>query len=189
MSRNKGFTLIELLIVVAIIAILAAIAIPNFLQAQVRAKVSRAKSELNMINTALESYFVDNNAYCEDFVGGDPAGPNWPYYLGISISTPISYISSSKVNDPFALINANADPSAEKVGRRYRYINWGWSAYHTIFPQGTEGDGMWRTYSVGPDGRPASLSNEWYDPTNGTVSNGDIYRTQKYGSGRLGVSQ
>jgi len=63
MFRKKGFTLIELLIVVAIIAILAAIAIPNFLSAQVRSKVSRAQSDMRTINTALESYYVDNNDY------------------------------------------------------------------------------------------------------------------------------
>jgi len=61
--RAKGFTLIELLIVVAIIAILAAIAVPNFLEAQVRAKVSRAKTDMRTIATGLEAYFVDNNTY------------------------------------------------------------------------------------------------------------------------------
>jgi len=60
---KKGFTLIELLIVVAIIAILAAIAIPNFLQAQTRAKVSRAEADMRSIATALESYYVDHNEY------------------------------------------------------------------------------------------------------------------------------
>ncbi len=59
--RRKGFTLIELLIVVAIIAILAAIAVPNFLEAQVRSKVSRAKSDMRTMATALESYIVDHN--------------------------------------------------------------------------------------------------------------------------------
>jgi len=60
---KKGFTLIELLIVVAIIAILAAIAVPNFLEAQVRSKVSRAKSDQRSLATAIEAYFVDNNLY------------------------------------------------------------------------------------------------------------------------------
>lgn len=59
----KGFTLIELLIVVAIIAILAAIAVPNFLEAQTRAKVSRAKNDMRSISTGLESYFVDKNTF------------------------------------------------------------------------------------------------------------------------------
>jgi type II secretion system protein G len=69
--KNKGFTLIELLIVVAIIAILAAIAVPNFLEAQVRSKVSRAKSDIRTMATALESYAVDNNGYPPDITTTD----------------------------------------------------------------------------------------------------------------------
>lgn len=63
MKKLRGFTLIELLIVVAIIAILAAIAVPNFLEAQTRSKVSRAASDMRTLATALEAYFVDNNLY------------------------------------------------------------------------------------------------------------------------------
>ncbi len=60
---ERGFTLIELLIVVAIIAILAAILIPNFLRARSQAQLSAAKGNMKNTATALESYFVDNVTY------------------------------------------------------------------------------------------------------------------------------
>src|SRR6187401_2406385 len=59
-KSNKGFTLIELLIVVAIIGIIAAIAIPNLLNAIQRGKQKRTMSDLRSIGTAVESYQVDN---------------------------------------------------------------------------------------------------------------------------------
>ncbi|NPU97588.1 MAG: prepilin-type N-terminal cleavage/methylation domain-containing protein [Candidatus Omnitrophica bacterium] len=62
-----GFTLIELLIVVAIIGILAAIAVPNFLNAQVRAKVAKVKSDFKAIATAQEMYHLDHNCYAPAF--------------------------------------------------------------------------------------------------------------------------
>lgn len=60
---QSGFTLIELLIVVAIIAILVAILVPNFLRSQAQARLSSTKAHMRGIANALESYFVDNNAY------------------------------------------------------------------------------------------------------------------------------
>lgn len=64
MKRNsKGFTLIELLIVVAIIGIIAAIAIPNLLNAIDRGKQKRSMADLRSIGTAVEEYAVDNNIY------------------------------------------------------------------------------------------------------------------------------
>lgn len=64
---KRGFTLIELLIVVAIIAILAAIAVPNFLQAQTRSKVARTYTDMRTLATALEEYAVDYNRYVPDW--------------------------------------------------------------------------------------------------------------------------
>ncbi len=62
-KNQKGFTLIELMIVVAIIGILAAIAIPNYLNYQLKSKTAEAKTNLGGIKTALESYRAENDSY------------------------------------------------------------------------------------------------------------------------------
>lgn len=102
----SGFTLIELLIVVAIIAILAAIAVPNFLEAQTRAKISRVKADMRSLVTAMESYRVDNNNY-----PGSTSKGATPSYVNDSgevdggffavLSTPVAYFTNPFVADPF----------------------------------------------------------------------------------------
>jgi type II secretion system protein G len=82
-KNSKGFTLIELLIVVAIIGILAAIAIPNLLNAQRRAKISRAAADTKTIVTQTQLYFNDQNAFPANLAGLQSAG----------------YVSS--ISDPF----------------------------------------------------------------------------------------
>ena len=62
-KQESGFTLIELLIVIAIIGILAAIAIPNLLNAVQRGKQKRTMSDMRALATAVEAYAVDNNNY------------------------------------------------------------------------------------------------------------------------------
>jgi len=64
---QKGFTLIELMIVVAIIGLLAALAIPNFLKFQARAKTSEAKTNLKGLFTAQKSYLAEHDAYAADY--------------------------------------------------------------------------------------------------------------------------
>ena len=63
LQSKKGFTLIELMIVVAIIGILAAIAIPNFLRFQAKSKQAEAKTNLGAIGTTAESYRVERDTY------------------------------------------------------------------------------------------------------------------------------
>ncbi len=63
MSKEKGFTLIELMIVVAIIGILAAIAIPNFLSYQYKAKVSEGGTNLGAIHTSQVAYQAENDTF------------------------------------------------------------------------------------------------------------------------------
>src|SRR6266581_2113609 len=74
---DRGFTLIELMIVVAIIGILAAIAIPNFMTYQAKARQSEAKVNLGGIFTTATSYFAENNTFSVltgDTLGYKPAG-------------------------------------------------------------------------------------------------------------------
>jgi len=92
---TNGFTLIELLIVVAIIGILAAIAVPNFLNAQMRAKVANAEAGEKAFADANMMYRLDNGEFMPHF-GAHPAWQN--KYL----TTPIAYMSStSALRDPF----------------------------------------------------------------------------------------
>ncbi len=82
---QKGFTLIELMIVVAIIGILAAIAIPNFITFQAKSKQSEAKTNLKAIFTAEKSYFGEKDKYSSDFsvIGFKPEAGN-RYSYGVS---------------------------------------------------------------------------------------------------------
>jgi len=74
--RRGGFTLIELMIVVAIIGILAAIAIPNFLRFQLKAKSSEGKTNLAAIRTAEESYFAEYGVYVSSLPSPKAIGNN-----------------------------------------------------------------------------------------------------------------
>jgi type IV pilus assembly protein PilA len=73
-TRQEGFTLVELMVVVAIIGLLSAVAIPNFQKYQARSKTAEAKLQLSALYTAEASFFADYNIYhtCLRYMGFDP---------------------------------------------------------------------------------------------------------------------
>ena len=67
-KRRGGFTLVEIMIVVAIIALLAAIAVPGFLRARKRSQASKVLNELRLIDSAVDQYAIENNKKAGDAV-------------------------------------------------------------------------------------------------------------------------
>lgn len=192
--------MIELLIVVAIIALLATIAVPNFVEAQVRAKVGRAQADLRTVGTALEIYALDNGAYPAMTVPGFMGGPpiivgselKW-WYVPNVLSTPVAYLSNAAVLCPFGGNHDKAPYFPDEIWRRYGYENIPemiekaetFPIFTRRYPPEAFGwSGCWRLQCVGPDKlwNPSVA----YDATNGTVSGGDIIRTQKSAGGNVG---
>ena len=175
---KKGFTLIELLIVVAIIAILAAIAVPNFLEAQMRAKLASSKSDLRTLTVAFESYRVDHLGYPYDWntpknIDGF-AQSEWDTYA--AVTTPVAYASVI----PKDIFQLSSPPHKwEKAGALYEF--WGTDANRRDIRWASTGT-QWLMIGYGPDqdrdirnGRDLSaFIINTYDATNGTISSGDI---------------
>jgi type II secretory pathway pseudopilin PulG len=199
--------LIELLIVVAIIAILAAIAVPNFLEAQTRSKVSRAVSDLRTITTGLETYAVDNNNWYPlniEYHNRTPRAnlsANSQYFharIPSWLTTPVAYISSIP-SDPFvqdqSTLATTYPGDWANIGKRYVFNNWKYLLNDDPSIAYSAGDvwngaiawtGAWLMYSYGPDREPFQGSSATflpYDASNGTVSAGNIMRTQKDAGG------
>ena len=76
-KRRGGFTLVEIMIVVAIIALLAAIAVPGFLRARKRSQASRLLNDLRMIDSAVDQYAIETNRK----TGNTVAVADWTNYL------------------------------------------------------------------------------------------------------------
>ncbi len=177
---RKAFTLIELLIVVAIIGILAAIAVPNFLNAQNRSKIAKAVSELRNLDVALESYRLDNNYYppwCDES-GKNKNNPGVSQRL-FPLTSPIAYIGSIP-QDPFiyGAPGLRVDNVQDQAYNTYDYVDaWATINWQNATALGSSFRcGMWRLASAGPDGTMTFGSIPSYDSSNGLKSQGDIVR-------------
>ena len=202
--KKRGFTLIELLIVVAIIAILAAIAVPNFLEAQIRSKVSRVRSDQRSYATGLESYYIDNNSYpawttdsnsSVNNLGNPGAGqadeihtfrvPAQTTDAFHTLTTPIAYVTSY-FRDPFANTKgATFGYYADANG--WILISFGPDTDEGDTPPGDLDANVETVYKSAisqPSYTLQALSasggdSYTYDPTNGTVSPGDVWRVKQ----------
>jgi prepilin-type N-terminal cleavage/methylation domain-containing protein len=182
--KRQAFTLIELLIVVAIIAILAAIAVPNFLEAQTRSKISRAQGDLRTMATGFESYRVDHNGYPlnDNIIVGLPAydapdrsamilwgtgtSANYDGYWPTQLTTPVAYLASIP-KDPFPTRIWGGQPisnpyTVQNQGSRRNFFVWIWPNGRGIFPNLTpiNSDIQWQIVSPGPD-QQMQLGMEW----------------------------
>ncbi|RJP30158.1 MAG: prepilin-type N-terminal cleavage/methylation domain-containing protein [Candidatus Omnitrophota bacterium] len=192
MKRN-GFTLIELLIVVGIIGILAAIAVPNYINATLKTRVTQVKLELRNLGAALQTYRIDHNIYPR-------RNSNllfFAQYLLPDLTSPIAYLSQVNVRDPFGPVEEFEEPTLgvestpdrsfiplELVKNSYTYtpyINFSLIQGNPLYRR--EG---FAVTSVGPDRQDSFivdypfpqnirfLGASVYHPSNGVISSGDI---------------
>lgn len=218
-NRREAFTLIELLIVVAIIAILAAIAVPNFLEAQTRAKVSRTKSDMRAVGLAMHAYTVDNGfiPLPSNATYGISSYFKWDDYTGrvhgelaCYLTSPVAYMTDI----PWDVFNSNvwkrlrphdgnydvrnASVFMRSAGKSRLGITYMYWPTKEADAEGIQNywdlpTCLWIVSSAGPDIIPWPMTsiarfpdvrvylNMEYDPTNGTVSYGDIYMTDVAG--------
>lgn len=188
-----GFTLVELLVVVGILAILFAVALSNFVDAQTRAKVARVMADLRTVGGAIEQYRVDHNrnprmAHFRFY--GDPAfdvirGESVNGALSWVLSTPVAYLANTLRVDPFMLKMTSARVDEQLYTHQDLETYAQRNPESRFWPVALAIYGSWRLGSVGPDltfdhGFKNS-SQLPYDPTNGTISLGNIWFYQRGG--------
>ena len=188
---RSAFTLIELLIVIAIVLILIAIALPNFLEAQIRAKVTKAKGEIRTVATALESYQIDWREYPWAAEYPDLDVPAFPpaepieLHLPTVLTSPVAYMAELPAD---AFNNLSADGSDLELAVPYHYTEEETDerlgepelvAELTVALFNRIRSARYFMLSHGPDNDhdefEAGGETAIFSPTNGTKSNGDIF--------------
>ncbi len=130
LKNKRGFTLIELMIVIAIIAILAAILVPNFLRARAQSQLSGCQSAQRNIATALEMFSVDNEGFypadataaAEGLTDSEDGAAPYMTQIGVCPSGPANffgYVTNANRNG-FG-VNCNVDNAHQQAGIESQY--------------------------------------------------------------------
>ena len=128
-KMKRGFTLVELLIVIAVIAILIGIALPSFKGMQDEGNIAKAKAELRTIQTAVESYYINNGSYPTD-------APAWQSALTGASPTIIGAV----LTDPFSSTNAEYQLVYSSNGNYYAVYSVGTSGSASVTAVSDAGD-------------------------------------------------
>lgn len=202
--KTKAFSLLEILVTVAIISILAAVAIPNYLTAQTRAKVARVQADLKAFDAAIITYILDHTKKPPTHASAGYDTGNWWGFLTPSLTTPVAYLTAlppmvfndSKIQQRWC----DEEPLTHRAGNQPgTFVRDTYNlAYHfqvgeemtttetMRLPAGTIFTAKMRDtfkmsgyvlYNCGPDriDSTALALPQFYDPTNGTDSYGDLY--------------
>ena len=171
--KRSAFTLIELLIVVAIIGILAAIAVPNFMNARIRAKIAHSRSEMRTYLNTQQLYFMDMNDIPGHYDGKEEHCP----YINLG------YLSGP-LTDPFTC----DDPEVEKTYHQGMYHSthlrdpMGVGRINPVFYEEWVRKG--KGYVIFGEGPTREGSWIYYNPSNGIRSQGRILAASIRGKGQ-----
>ncbi len=155
MLNSKAFTLVELLVVVAIIGILAAVAIPGYSSYKQNARVASVVSDLKNIHSALEAYRTESNSYPDDVAGGSTP-PGLAPFLKSDFFT-----SDTPVGGRY---DYNAQPVWGEVSIRIENATYitddaGWEKVDGVLDDGDLGGGKFRNIA---DGKAYVVSEDIY---------------------------
>jgi len=187
--RKESFTLVELLIVIAIIVIITAIAVPNLISANIKAKVKGIKSEMGSIAIALEDYRIDKGDYPIE-PGSWQSGydPDVIAQLNKAFDRHSRAIGLGKLvfpegaSDPVYLYRIPGDPFNDGGEEEWNGTSGAHNNHYSYFT--SEGK-YWALVSYGPDKdldvttyseakAAADNGTDLYNPDNGITSSGDI---------------
>lgn len=196
MEKDAGFTVVELLIVIAIISIIAAIAVPNLMSANIRAKVSGVKADMGSIAIALEDYKIDDPGR------NYPIEPDDPYYDEIAVSgrtfdDPSDALGLGKLvypldaSEPTYLKRIPGDPFNDSGEEEWNGTSGAHNNHYCYFTANANQESSsteakyWALVSYGPDKdqditsyvnakNAVNNGTNLYDPDSGITSSGDI---------------